>query len=61
MFTKLKDKIISINKQNFIINFLFVLAVTVVYSLSVNIPLIKMNYPEKYFILALFMSIILYF
>ncbi len=57
MLTKIKHKITNIDKHIFIRNFLFVLAVTVVYSLSVNIPLIKMNYPEKYFILALFMSI----
>ena len=54
MLTKIKHNIINIDKHIFIRNFLFVLAVTVVYSLSVNIPLIKMNYPEKYFILALF-------
>ncbi len=55
--TKIKHKMTNINKHIFIRNFLFILAVTVIYSLSVNIPLIKMNYPEKYFILAFAVSI----
>lgn len=54
---KILLNITSINKKDFIVNFLFLLAVTAIYSLSVNIPLIKMNYPEKYFFLAFFMSI----
>lgn len=57
MFSKIKYKITNINKQIFIMNFLFILAVTIIYSLSVNIPLIKLNYPKEYFILALFMSV----
>lgn len=57
MLTKIKHNIINIDKHIFIRNFLFVLAVTVIYSLSVNIPLISMQYPEKYFILAFALSI----
>lgn len=57
MLTKIKHKLTNIDKNIFIKNFLFILAVTIIYSLSVNIPLIKLNYPKEYFILALFMSV----
>lgn len=57
MFTKIKHKITSIDKHLFTKNFLFILSVTIIYSLSVNIPLIKMNYPKEYFMLAIFMSV----
>ena len=57
MIKYIKNTITHINKQIFIRNFLFILSVTIIYSLSVNIPLIKMNYPEKYFMLAFFMSV----
>lgn len=45
------------NKKNLIINFLYLIVLTVSYSLLFNIPLIKMNYPEKYFLLAFLASI----
>ena len=57
MIKYIKNKITNIDKRIFIRNFLFILSVTIIYSLSVNIPLIKMNYPEKYFMLAFFMSV----
>lgn len=57
MFKKVMADVSRINKKNFLTDLLFILAVAVIYSLSVNIPLIKMNYPEKYFMLAFFMSV----
>lgn len=57
MFKDFLDKFKNFNKKNLIINFLFVLLVSTVYSLSVNIPLIEMQYPSKYFILAFVVSI----
>ena len=58
MLKKILKKFNNFNKRNLLINFLFVLLVSVVYSLSVNIPLIEMQYPNEYFILALVVSIL---
>lgn len=57
MIKYIKNTITHINKQIFIRNFLFILSVTTIYSLSVNLPLINMQYPEKYFLLAFAVSI----
>lgn len=57
MINKIIDRLINIEKKIFTRNLLFVFSVTFIYSLSVNIPLIKMQYPEKYFLLAFAVSI----
>ena len=57
MLKKLYRKITTYNKFDLLRNFLFVFIITIVYSLCVNIPIINMQYPEKYFLLTFVVSI----